>query len=211
MKGEETGIWLSEKIRKKQNTPFIYLTSCSDKQTNKQTISKALATSPNVYLIKPFNEAQIYSSISVALNNFACAPVENNSAISQQDNVAIQDNFFARDKDAFTKVKVSNVLYLEAENNYVTIYAVNRRFVIRNSLKDLLDQINSPNPISISRAYCVNVHKINKIGTTYVQVGDNQLALSRSMKDGVIKVSYWKVDRSPYCGFVLNLTRYKGQ
>ena len=66
IKGELDGIEVAQKIRKKKQVPFVYLTSLSDSET----ISRASTTMPYGYIIKPFDEHDIHSAIEIALSKF---------------------------------------------------------------------------------------------------------------------------------------------
>ena len=66
IKGEIDGIEVAHRIRQKKQVPFIYLTSLSDKET----ISRASATMPYGYIIKPFDEHDLHSAIEIALKKF---------------------------------------------------------------------------------------------------------------------------------------------
>lgn len=63
LEGEMTGIELADIIRKKYNIPFIYLSSYSDEDT----LESAAHTFPAGYLVKPFKEADLSSTIKMAL------------------------------------------------------------------------------------------------------------------------------------------------
>lgn len=63
LKGKLSGIDAAEKIRKIADIPVIYLTAFSDDDT----ISKAKLTSPFGYIIKPFENRELYSVIEMAL------------------------------------------------------------------------------------------------------------------------------------------------
>lgn len=65
--GEMSGIEIAERINTVYNIPFIFITSYSDKQT----IEKAKLTEPSGYIVKPFNEASLYSTLEIALYNHA--------------------------------------------------------------------------------------------------------------------------------------------
>ena len=67
LSGELSGIEIAEKINTQYNIPFIFITSYSDKQT----LEKAKFTEPSGYIVKPFNEASLYSTIEIALYNHA--------------------------------------------------------------------------------------------------------------------------------------------
>ena len=67
LSGEMSGIEIAEKINRIYNIPFIFITSYSDKQT----LEKAKHTEPSGYIVKPFNEASLYSTLEIALYNHA--------------------------------------------------------------------------------------------------------------------------------------------
>ena len=67
LSGEMSGIEIAEKINTLYNIPFIFITSYSDKQT----LEKAKFTEPSGYIVKPFNEASLYSTLEIALYNHA--------------------------------------------------------------------------------------------------------------------------------------------
>ncbi len=67
LNGAMDGIAIAEKINEHYNIPFIFITSYSDKST----LEKAKYTEPSGYIVKPFNEAGLYSSLEIALYNHA--------------------------------------------------------------------------------------------------------------------------------------------
>lgn len=62
--GDMDGITASEKIHAAFNIPVIFLTALSDKQT----FDRALVTAPYGYIIKPFSQNTLSTTIRVALN-----------------------------------------------------------------------------------------------------------------------------------------------
>lgn len=67
LNGKQEGIEFANLIRSQYNIPFVYLTSYSDKNT----LDNAKNTEPCGYIVKPFSEASLYTTIEVALVNFA--------------------------------------------------------------------------------------------------------------------------------------------
>jgi DNA-binding NarL/FixJ family response regulator len=67
LNGKMEGIEIAETIANQYNIPFIFLTSYSDKRT----LTNAKFTEPSGYIVKPFTEAGLYSSLEIALYNFA--------------------------------------------------------------------------------------------------------------------------------------------
>lgn len=63
IKGSMDGIEIASVINKKYNIPFIYLTSYADKST----LDRAKTTLPYGYILKPFDEKDLLTSIEMAI------------------------------------------------------------------------------------------------------------------------------------------------
>ena len=61
------GIEAARAIREKQPIPVVFVTAYSDDET----LERAKATAPFGYVVKPFDERELYASIEVALNTHA--------------------------------------------------------------------------------------------------------------------------------------------
>jgi CheY-like chemotaxis protein len=66
LSGPVDGISTMEQIRNESDVPVIYLTSFS----NDLILERAKKTKPSGYIIKPFNERYIHTSIEIALYNY---------------------------------------------------------------------------------------------------------------------------------------------
>lgn len=76
LKGDLDGISIAEHIKKTYSVPVVFLTSFIDKAT----LDRAKLTEPYGYLVKPFNEKDLQSTIEMALYKF------------QKDNAVRADN-----------------------------------------------------------------------------------------------------------------------
>lgn len=63
LKDEMDGIEAASRIQERSECPIIFLTAHSDEGT----LERAIAMSPSGYLIKPFKDRELYSSIELAL------------------------------------------------------------------------------------------------------------------------------------------------
>ncbi len=65
--GTETdGILLADTIRNQYHIPFVFLTSYADAQT----LERAKHTRPMGYLVKPYDERELFATLEIALHNF---------------------------------------------------------------------------------------------------------------------------------------------
>jgi CheY-like chemotaxis protein len=62
--GETDGISAAAMIRKRHNIPVIFLTAYS----NEKTIQRAKTAKPYGYILKPFEETDLFTSIEIALH-----------------------------------------------------------------------------------------------------------------------------------------------
>lgn len=67
LEGNFEGFDIAEHINTTRKIPFLYLTSYS----SKEVLERAKPTLPMGYIVKPFNEKELYSAIEVALYNFS--------------------------------------------------------------------------------------------------------------------------------------------
>jgi DNA-binding NarL/FixJ family response regulator len=89
------GIEIAAIISSQYHIPFIFLTSYSDKRT----LTDAKFTEPAGYIVKPFTEAGLYSTLEVALYNYAQKNKQNFpslklNTINQSLNNVISDREF---------------------------------------------------------------------------------------------------------------------
>ncbi len=61
------GIDIAEYINNNNRIPFIFLTSYSDRTI----LDRAKRTNPAGYIVKPFNEQTLYTTLEIAMANFA--------------------------------------------------------------------------------------------------------------------------------------------
>ncbi|MEG1386894.1 MAG: response regulator transcription factor [Algoriella sp.] len=161
--GNINGIEVSKHL-KALNIPFVYLTSYGDKDT----LNKALETKPLGYIMKPVTKITLYSQLELAFS------------IINQSSVTIEDS----GKIHF--INLNNILYIQAEGNYSTIYKSNRKIVLRKSLKKL--SIHFPEFfIQIHKSYLLNSNHVESINETNIVLkGKTILPLSRHYKQKVL-------------------------
>jgi DNA-binding NarL/FixJ family response regulator len=86
IRGHKDGIQLAEMINEIHHIPFIYLTSHSDRDT----LERAKHTRPRGYIVKPFKDRDLISSIEIALFNHSEDLKKKDLAKSVVDNAAKQ-------------------------------------------------------------------------------------------------------------------------
>lgn len=67
LKGDQDGIHIAEHIRERYNIPVIFLTSYVDQET----LDRAKVTEPYGYIVKPFNDSDLKTTVEMALFKFS--------------------------------------------------------------------------------------------------------------------------------------------
>jgi len=162
LKGEINGIEAAEKIRKEFNIPIIFLTAYADENT----LSKAKISEPYAYVIKPFKEIDLHTSIEMALYKHSKeleVLKERDMLYSIVENKESSDFIFVKSKSRLVKLKTKDIFYIEALKDYVVINTTTSRYTIHSTMKEIERKMPSEQFIRVHRSYIVNINKIFEI------------------------------------------------
>lgn len=84
IKGDMDGIEIAAIINEKYHLPFIYITSFSDQHT----LQRAKLTMPYGYIVKPFKDKDILSSIEIALYRYDMDSHQTELSLQKAESVA---------------------------------------------------------------------------------------------------------------------------
>lgn len=186
LKGEKDGIWLAGQIRERYKIPYIFLSAFSDPVT----VEAASRTRPFGYLVKPFTKADIFTSIEVALKNYAeqveelKLPKSHNSISTE---VLINDAIFVKDNLIFQKIVIREIMYVQAFKNYLELHLAGNRHVIRSTLTDFQKILPKEYFVQTHRSYVVNLEFVQKIGGDFVLAGSVNVPISRGYKEEILR------------------------
>lgn len=162
LKGKLTGIDASEEIRKTLNIPVIYLTAYADEAT----LEKAKVTEPHGYIIKPFKEIDIHTSIEMAIYKHQKETEvrkERDLLYSLVENKDSKDFIFVKSNSRLVKLKTTDIYFVEALKDYVVINALNSRYTIHSTMKDIEKKLPSDEFVRVHRSFIVRLDKIGAI------------------------------------------------
>jgi DNA-binding LytR/AlgR family response regulator len=163
LKGEMSGIDAADVIRQELNIPIIFLTAYADEST----LAKAKVTEPYGYILKPFKEIDLHSSIEMAIykhkkvseirkeRDFLYSLVENKEGSS--------DILFVKSNSRLVKVNMKDIFYIEALKDYVVINTEVTRYTIHSTMKDIEKKLPPRDFMRVHRSFIVRVDKITAI------------------------------------------------
>lgn len=182
--GAKDGIDLAHTINQTNKVPFMYTSSLSDPAT----IARAKKTQPATYLVKPFQDEQLFAAIEMAMSNFVNQDVTNDSPHGPEERLPIFNNsIFIKDGHRFKKLALDDIIYVQKSHNYLEIYAENSKHLIRVSMNYFIDQIEQEQLFRVHKSYAVNPNKITEVLPTMVRLGQVDVPLSRSYTEELKK------------------------
>ena len=188
LKGDMSGIEAAEEIRNNLSIPVIYLTAYADENT----LAKAKVTEPYGYIIKPFKEIDLHTSIEMALYKHSKEKEvikERDFLYSLVENKEDEGVVFVKSNSRLVKVKTSEILFVEALKDYVVINTEEAKYTIHSTMKDIEQKLSSKEFQRIHRSYIVRLDKIAAIEQPNVvlQKGKKLLPIGGSYKEDLFK------------------------
>lgn len=125
------------------------------------------------YLLKPFSLARFLK---------AC-----NKAVDIQSFRSEKTDHFIFIKTGYEEEKVllDDILYIEADGNYLTFVLKNRKLLTRQSMTEILRQLPPQQFIRVHRSYTIAVGKVDKIARQELTVAGYTIPVGASYDDAV--------------------------
>ncbi|RLD45885.1 MAG: hypothetical protein DRI86_04785 [Bacteroidetes bacterium] len=191
LKGEENGIDAAVEISKKNNVPIIFLTANSDIST----IDAAKVALPYGYIIKPFTDKELETSIKISLFKF-----ENDMKLKLESEMF--NNFLdIKDHDkeqliiqsinGLEKININQVYYLEESDSKTTIYLSEDEIVVNKQLKDVALLFPGSIFIQVSQHYVINKTKVFVVKYPEIIISDKMSVITvdedyKHLLDGIV-------------------------
>jgi DNA-binding LytR/AlgR family response regulator len=186
--GEKDGIETVVDLMKIRQTPVIYLTAFTDKVT----VERVKHTYPFAFLVKPYQISNVRIAIELALNNLTArsAVAADLRAKADPTNEPIRqmgDYLFIKYNYQFVKVRLADILFVQANRNHISLHTSDKKFVLRLSLGHLFDRLLFDRLIRIHRSYAVNIDAIQRFTEQTVVTGKGELPIGRNYKEEFLK------------------------
>lgn len=173
LKGDMNGIEAAEIIKNEQKIPVIFLTAYADEAT----LAKAKITEPYGYIIKPFKEIDLHTSIEMALYKHKKeteVEKERDLLYSIVESKSSQDFIFVKSNSRLVKLNTKDICFIEALKDYVAINTEDKRYTIHSTMKDIDRKLGEQDFIRVHRSYIVRIDKIASIEYPNLQLeGDH--------------------------------------
>jgi DNA-binding LytR/AlgR family response regulator len=184
LKGKMNGIEAARQIKSDIDIPIIFLTAYADEST----LAEAKVTEPHGYILKPFKEIDIHTSIEMAIHKHKKErefKVEAELLRRMAEHKDDADYLYVKHQSALKKLNVDEVLFVEALKDYVVIHTTGDNYTIHSTMKDIEKKLPSKHFQRVHRSFIVNMDKIEAIVSNglVVEGSDKELPIGGSYKD----------------------------
>ena len=94
---------------------------------------------------------------------------------------------FVKADSKLEKVNFSDILFVEAMENYVGIYLTGKKLITHSTLKALQEKLPVQDFLQPHKSYLINLNHINSIEGNMLHIGDYQVPISKYQKEEVME------------------------
>lgn len=176
VKGDLDGVETAKRVSNLKKVPYIFTTAYADEAT----IERVKNTAPYGYVVKPYGIKEIQVAIQLAMLNSA-------RALRIEPSEPSANHLFVKDNKTLTKVAFTDLLFVEAQGDYVLLQMVNSKKLILSTLKKLLSKLPNEQFMQVHRSYIVNLSAITAIHDGSIVIGTKHIPVSKSKLDSLVK------------------------
>ncbi len=179
--GGDDGIELVEALQQIRSLPVIFITSLDDDTVFERTRS----TQPYAYMVKPVSERALIRAIELAIQRSADVPDQD---FPEGEGILLKDSFFIKDRNKLHRVREEEILWISVEERYCIIHLANQKFMVRMSLKELAERLDTQLFVRTHRNVLVSVNQIEYVDLSdfTIKIHGQELPLGKVYKDHIM-------------------------
>ncbi|HAD97704.1 MAG TPA: DNA-binding response regulator [Cryomorphaceae bacterium] len=175
--GEIDGLMLAGIIKDQFDLPFMFLTSYTDPAT----LDKVKQLQPYGFIVKPFDDRELTSNIEIAIHRFKKEST-NLASVEGGD----PDSLFVKVSNNYHRIKIKDILYAQAWDNYCYVYVQNQKFLLPHTLKTISEKLPPDHFFRVHKSYLVNISCIDSIMESEVMVNKIAIPISKGSKSNLL-------------------------
>jgi DNA-binding LytR/AlgR family response regulator len=146
------------------------------------------------YLVKPILFDRFLQAVNKAKDYQAL--LNKSAANDQPDSAFAADYFFIKCGHKFERIYFSDVLYIEALQNYVKLFTLKGKFITQLPLKTVEQNLSGQPFIRVHKSFIVSIPKIEAIENNTIIIQSFQIPISRNYREqlieSVVNVKLWR-------------------
>ena len=135
------------------------------------------------YLLKPISFERLLQAINKYLNESKTEQADSKQAIIDDDN----DYIFVRSDRKMIKIDFCDIKFIESLSDYIKIHLSDKTIITRETITNIEAKLPQQKFLRTHRSYIVSISNIESFTNEYIEIGINEIPLSRSYKESVLK------------------------
>ena len=167
-----TGIELIKNLEKR---PIIILITAK-----KDYAVEAFALNVADYLVKPVTMPRFAVAVSKARELFQS---NQKSEITGRS----KDYIFVRSNSVLTKIKITDIIYIQASGDYVNIFTRSKRYSVHITLRAIKDKLPADKFYRLHRSYLVALDQVDQVEEDTAYLEKHPLPIGEQFKKDLLK------------------------
>ena len=134
------------------------------------------------YLLKPFSFERFWKAVIKARTLF-----DSGKSPSLQPIIIEDEHFFIKTDNKLVKINYTDILYVEALQNYIAVHTTNKKYITYLTFKSIEESLPQNIFLKVHKSYLVSLTKIESIEGNEIIIGQHHIPISRNMKDDVME------------------------
>ncbi|MBN1250563.1 MAG: response regulator transcription factor [Bacteroidales bacterium] len=134
------------------------------------------------YLLKPIS----FERLLQAVNKF----LDENIAVQTNENEEFKSDktefIFVRSDRKMIKINFPDIKYIESLSDYIKIYLNEKSIITRETITSIEAKLPQDEFIRTHRSFIVSISKIDSFTNEYIEIGKNEIPISRTYKAEVL-------------------------
>lgn len=135
------------------------------------------------YLVKPITFSRFLKATTKAKDYHQLL----NNSTTRNPVISEPDYFFVKCDYKYEKICFNDILYIEAMQNYVTIYTEKGKYITLLYLKNVEEKLDKQPFIRVHKSYIVSIPKIEAIENNEIIIRSARIPVSRNYYDQVLE------------------------
>jgi two-component system, LytTR family, response regulator len=127
------------------------------------------------YLLKPYDEERFRRALDRVRGRFRSREKRGSAVRAAREQTGVSDRLLVPAGDGLRLIDSAAIHSLEADDNYVRVHTADRQYVLRRTLRDLLQQLGEQRFVRIHKSVAVNIAEIDALSPLFK--GDYELRL----------------------------------
>ena len=138
------------------------------------------------YLIKPIPFGRFINAVN---RYFKLKKHEFRIPEKKEQNATENPFVFVKSEKKMVKVFLHEILYIESQRNYVSIYLENNREVVTlNTISNIEEKLPESSFLRVHRSFIIAIDKIESYTTTIIGINSQQVPIGRNYKNMVMSI-----------------------